>query len=556
MLGTMQDYPLSVAAIFRHGRSVHAGSRVATFEGERTRHATYGEIAARADRLASALRRLGVRPGDRVGTFCWNTQEHLEAYLAVPSMGAVLHTLNIRLFPEQLVYVASHAEDRVVLVDDSLVPVLARVRPQLATVKHVVVIGDGDASALGAGVLRYEDLLAAESPGFDWPEVDERAAAAMCYTSGTTGNPKGVVYSHRSTFLHSLATTSGAAWALSDRDRILLIVPMFHANAWGLPYAGWMVGSDFVMPGRFLQAAPLCRMIAEERPTMSGAVPTIWNDILHHVEKHPVDLSSFRVIACGGSAVPRSLMERFQERHGARIVQAWGMTETSPLAAIAFPPKGTPACDEMAWRAKTGRVMHGVELRIVDDTGRVLPWDGTSAGEIEVRGPWVTGAYYGDDTPEKFHDGWLRTGDVGTVDAHGFVQITDRAKDVIKSGGEWISSVELENAIMAHPDVVEAAVVGVPDPRWDERPLACVVLRSGVGTTAEDLRAFVLERVARWWVPERWTFIDEVPKTSVGKFDKKVLRARHGAGGLAVVQPPAVENCAPPSNRNRQKSAL
>jgi acyl-CoA synthetase (AMP-forming)/AMP-acid ligase II len=552
----MQDHPLTIPMLFQHGRMVHGGSTVATWEGEHARHASFAQVADRATRLAAALHRLGVRPGDRVATFSWNTQEHLEAYFAVPSMGAVLHTLNIRLFPEQLVYVANHAEDQIVLVDASLVPVLARVRPELATVKHVIVVGDGDASPLGPGTLRYEELLAAEAPAFDWPAIDERAAAAMCYTSGTTGNPKGVVYSHRSTFLHSLATTSGSAWALGDADRILLIVPMFHANAWGLPYAGWMAGADLLMPGRFLQAAPLCRMIAAERPTMSGAVPTIWNDILRHVETNPVDLSSLRVVACGGSAVPRSLMERFQERHGVRIVQAWGMTETSPLAAIAHAPRGAQGTEEMAWRARTGRVMPGVELRIVDDSGRTLPWDGATAGEIEVRGPWVTGSYYGEETPEKFHDGWLRTGDVGTVDARGFVQITDRAKDVIKSGGEWISSVELENAIMAHPDVVEAAVVGVPDPRWDERPLACVVLRQGAGATADGLCAFLAERVARWWVPERWTFIDEVPKTSVGKFDKKVLRARHAAGDLAVIEPPAVEKSASPPNRNRQPSAV
>ena len=556
LLSTMQDHPLTITDLFRHGRTVHARSEVVTCEGETVRRASFAEVGDRAARLAGALHRLGIRAGDRVATFCWNTQEHLEAYFAVPSMGAVLHTLNVRLFPEQLTYVANHAADRIVLVDDSVVPLLARVRADLGTMEHVIVIGSGDATPLGPDVLRYEDLLAAERPEFDWPELDERSAAAMCYTSGTTGNPKGVVYSHRSTFLHSLATTSGAAWALSEHDRILLIVPMFHANAWGLPYAGWMVGADFVMPGRFLQAAPLCRMIAEERPTMSGAVPTIWNDILRHVETNPVDLSSLRVVACGGSAVPRSLMERFQERHGVRIVQAWGMTETSPLAAVALPPRGTPSADEMTWRAKTGRIMPGVELRIVDDAGNVLPWDGTSAGEIEIRGPWITGAYYREDAPEKFDDGWLRTGDVGTVDARGFVQITDRAKDVIKSGGEWISSVELENAIMAHPDVLEAAVVGVADPRWEERPLACVVARPGAELTAEGLRTFLAERVARWWVPERWSFIQEVPKTSVGKFDKKVLRARYSEGGLAVVGEPSVERASPGPNRNRPGSAL
>ncbi len=532
LLSTMQDHPLTITDLFHHGRAVHAHSEVVTCEGDTVRRASFAQVGDRAARLAGALRRLGIGAGDRVATFCWNAQEHLEAYFAVSCMGAVLHTLNVRLFPEQLAYVATHAEDKVVLVDASLVPLLARVRDQLTTVRHVVVIGAGDAAALGPQVLHYEDILAAERPEYDWPVIDERAAAAMCYTSGTTGNPKGVVYSHRSTYLHSLAISSGAAYALAERDRILLIVPMFHANAWGLPYAAWSTGADLVLPGRHLQAPPLARLIATERPTISGAVPTVWNDLLHHAETSAVDFSSLRLIVCGGSAVPRALIERFQERHGVRIVQAWGMTETSPFAAIAFAPKGEP--DEMSWRAKTGRMIAGVDLRIVDEAGVPLPWDGVRAGEIEVRGPWITGAYYRDPAPEKFHDGWLRTGDVGTVDAHGFIQITDRAKDVIKSGGEWISSVELENEIMAHPHVLEAAVVGVPDPRWEERPLACVVIRDGAAVTADELRAFLAERVARWWLPERWTFIAEVPKTSVGKFDKKVLRARYAAGTLAV----------------------
>jgi fatty-acyl-CoA synthase len=534
MLSTMQDYPLTITSIFRHGRSVYGGSEVVTFEGETSRRASFAEVAERTERLAAALARLGVTEGDRVGTFAWNTQEHLEAYFAIPSMGAVLHTLNIRLFPEQLTYVVNHAEDKVVLVDATLIPLLAKVAKDLKTVEHFVLIGAGDGSPLGGSILSYEELLAAEQPGFEWPEVDERSAAAMCYTSGTTGNPKGVVYSHRSTYLHSLAECSGASFGLSEADRILPIVPMFHANAWGLPYAGWMTGADFIMPGRFLQGEPLCKLIEAERPTISGAVPTVWADILRYADSNAVDFSSIRLVPCGGSAVPRHLMEAFQERHGVRIIQAWGMTETSPLGAVAHPPRGTPPDEEMQWRVKTGRVVAGVELRIVDDDGQVLPWDGEAVGEIQVRGPWITASYYKDDDPEKFDGGWLRTGDVGSVDGKGFVQITDRAKDVIKSGGEWISSVELEGELMAHPDVVEAAVVGVPDQRWDERPLACVVLKEGTGTGIDDLKEFLAERVAKWWLPERWAFIDEVPKTSVGKFDKKVLRARYAEGELDV----------------------
>ena len=534
MLSTMQDRPLTINHIFNHGRRVHSDSEVATSMGDSIRRASYAEVGNRAELLAAALTRLGIKQGDRIGTFLWNSQEHLEAYFAIPCMGAVLHTLNLRLFPEQLTYVINHAEDRLIIVDDSLVPLLARVAKDLKTVERYIVVGSGDAAALG-DVLRYEEVLAAEKQGFDWPELDERAAAAMCYTSGTTGNPKGVVYSHRSTYLHSLAQCAGSVFGLTENDKILPIVPMFHANAWGLPYSGWMAGADFLMPGRFLQAEPLCRMISGEKATFAGAVPTIWNDVLRYTETNPVDLSSLRMVICGGSAVPRSLMEKFEERFGVTIIQAWGMTETSPLAAVSYPPKGCSEEDVMTWRSKTGRIKPGVELRITDGE-TVLPWDGEAVGEIEIRGPWITAAYYGDDTPEKFHDGWLRTGDVGTLDQKGFIQITDRAKDVIKSGGEWISTVELETTLMAHPDVIEAAVIGVPDEKWDERPLACVVLKDGASTSVEQLRAFLADRVAKWWVPERWTFIDEVPKTSVGKFDKKVLRARRERSELEIIE--------------------
>jgi fatty-acyl-CoA synthase len=537
---TMQDFPLTITAALRHGRKVYPRSEIVTWTDAGPRRGTFAEAGANAARLAHALAKLGVASGDRVGTFMWNSQEHMEAYLAIPSMGAVLHTLNIRLFPEQLAYVVDHAEDKVVVVDDSLVPLLARVAPELKTVERFVVVGDGDASALGADrpVLRYAELLAGEPDEYDWPEIDERQAAAMCYTSGTTGNPKGVAYSHRSAFVHSLAAMTPNALGLSERDRILTIVPMFHANAWGIPYAAFLCGASLVMPGRFLQAEPLTRMVKEERVTFSGAVPTIWSDVCRYGEEHDIDLSSLRMIVCGGSAVPRSLMETFEERYGVRIVQAWGMTETSPLGAVAHPPAGVElgSRQEMEWRCKTGRVVGGVELRIVDDAGNELPWDGVAVGEIEVRGPWITAEYYRDPSPEKFDDGWLRTGDVGSVTADGYIQITDRAKDVIKSGGEWISSVELENHLMAHPDVLEASVIGVPDPRWDERPLACVVRKPGSSVTPEELAQFLETKVARWQVPERWAFIDEVPKTSVGKFDKKVLRAQHEKGDLPVEQ--------------------
>ncbi|MGH3423661.1 MAG: fatty acid--CoA ligase [Nocardioidaceae bacterium] len=541
MRSTMQDYPLSIGQILRHGTTVHADSEVVTATADGTRTTSYAEVGRRAARLANALRDLGVRGDDRVATFQWNNTEHLEAYLAIPSMGAVLHTLNIRLFPEQLTYIANHAEDKVVIVDDSLVGMLAKLLPTFETVTHVLVAGPeaagADLGALRSGgqeVLLYEDALAAADDSFDWPEIDERDAAAMCYTSGTTGNPKGVVYSHRSAYLHSMAVGLGVNAGLTWEDRVLPVVPMFHANAWGLPYASLMAGSSLLMPDRWLQAEPLVRFIRETGPTVSGGVPTVWNDVLGYLDEHDTDLSSLRLVLCGGSAVPVSLQQALEERHDITMIQAWGMTETSPVASTARPPLGAEGDAAWRYRGSQGRLLSAVEGRIVGDDGNPLPEDGEAVGELEVRGPWVTGSYYRDDDPDRFHDGWLRTGDVGTLDPLGYITLTDRAKDVIKSGGEWISSVDLENALMAHPDVVEAAVVGIPDEKWQERPLANVVVREGASVTPAELRDFLGRTVAKWQLPDAWAFIEAVPRTSVGKFDKKMLRKSYGAGDLDV----------------------
>jgi fatty-acyl-CoA synthase len=545
MRSTMMDVPLTVTAIMRYGSTVYGGREVVTATEDGTRRRSYAEVGRRAARLANALRRLGIDGDQRVATLMWNNAEHLEAYFTVPSMGAVLHTLNLRLDPAQLSYIANHADDQVIIADGTLVPLLAKVLPDIKTVRHILVTDISSVTAApdlaslagdGRGVHRYEELLAAEPDTFDWPEVDERDAAAMCYTSGTTGNPKGVVYSHRSTYLHSMGACMGSTFALSERDRVLPVVPMFHAMAWGLAYAALMAGADLVMPDRFLQAEPLVRLIEAERPTIAGAVPTIWSDVLRHVRANGGDLSSLRLVPCGGSAVPHALQEAFESELGVRILHAWGMTETSPLASVAHAPTGVEGADAWHYRDSQGRVSVGVEARLTGDDGTLQPHDGTAVGEIEVRGPWVTGAYYKDDDPAKFRDGWLRTGDVGTIDPEGFIRLTDRAKDVIKSGGEWISSMELENLLMAHPDVAEAAVIGVTDEKWGERPLAAIVLKPGGTVSAADLRDFLGSRIPRWQLPERWSFITEVPKTSVGKFAKTRMREAYARGEYEVVE--------------------
>lgn len=550
MLSTMQDVPLLISRILTHGSTVHGTSQVISWTGEgEPERRSFAEVGARAAQLAHALREdLGVADGERTATLMWNNAVHVEAYFAIPAMGAVLHTLNLRLPAEQLAWIVNHAADRVVIVNGSLLPLLAPLLPHLKPVEHVVVSGPGDRSLLAGATVQvheYEDLIAGKPTTYDWPELDERQAAAMCYTSGTTGDPKGVVFSHRSIYLHSMQVNMTQSMGLTDNDTSLVVVPQFHVNAWGLPHATFMTGVNMLMPDRFLQPAPLAEMIESQRPTHAAAVPTIWQGLLAELTAKPRDVSSLTQVTIGGSACPPALMAAF-DKLGMRVCHAWGMTETSPLGTVSRPPAEAVGTErEFEYRLTQGRFPASVEARLSGPGGERLPWDGESAGELEVRGPWIAGAYYNGPDAEplrpadKFsEDGWLKTGDVGTISSDGFLTLTDRAKDVIKSGGEWISSVDLENALMSHPDVTEAAVVAVPDEKWGERPLATVVLREGSTADFESLRAFLADerKIAKWQLPERWTIIESVPKTSVGKFDKKVLRRRYADGDLDVTR--------------------
>jgi fatty-acyl-CoA synthase len=530
MKGLMQEWPLNLPTLVRHAERMHPRKTITTRTEDGVSVATFTQVIDRARRLATALRRLGVGDGDRVATVCWNHQAHLEAYVAVPCMGAVLHTLNIRLFPEDLAYIAEHAGDRVVIVDKSLWPAWEKVAPRVGSIRETIVVDDA-AGPRPDGTLDYDSVVSEAQPA-EFAEIPESQAAAMCYTSGTTGHPKGVLYSHRSNVLHSFAVGMADGMALSEKDVVMAIVPMFHANAWGLPYASLMVGADMVMPGRFLTPDVLTTLLVERKVTLGAGVPTIWQAMLEPMKKAKAGLGHLERILCGGAAVPTSLQRAYYQEFGVRIMHAWGMTEMSPLGSICRPLAAHASLDEDALArvlSSQGRVAPGVEIRLVDGDGREVAWDGTSVGEIQVRGNWIAVAYYSDSTSaEKFADGWLRTGDVASIDADGYIRICDRTKDLVKSGGEWISTVALESLLMDHPDVAEAAVIAVPDPKWDERPLACVVPRPEARgrLTKEVLLDFLRPKVAKWWLPDDVVFIDAVPKTSVGKFDKKVLRER------------------------------
>jgi len=520
MDGLMMDRPLLVKQIAERAEAVFGKREVVARTQDGVERSTYGQVAERARRLASALGGLGIGPGDRVASFAWNSLRHLELYLAVPSAGAVLHTINIRLFEQDLRYIVEHADDRLIFLDASL----ASAMPRFEGPQAEVLMPDGPGAREGA--LDYEELVASGDPAFELPDLDENAAAAMCYTSGTTGMPKGVLYSHRSIVLHTLGAALPDSMGIREADSVMPVVPMFHAMAWGIPYVATMVGARQVLPGPDLAPGRLAELIASEGVTWSAGVPTIWNGLLEL--DPPPDLSNVRELKAGGSAVHESLIRAFDERFGVPMVQGWGMTETSPLAATSRLPAGIELSDDDAYalRASQGRIMPLIEFRIDDDSG----------GELQVRGPWIARAYYEDPSAdEKFtEDGWLRTGDVAQLEGDTFIKLVDRTTDLVKSGGEWISSVDLENSVMAHPEVVEAAVIAVPDERWGERPCACVVRRAGSDLDANALREHLTGRVAKWWIPERFEFIDEVPKTSVGKFDKKLLRARFAVSEEAL----------------------
>jgi len=531
MKGLMMDYPLTITHFLERARRLYPRKEIVSKMPGGMHRYTYADFYARVMRLANALEQLGVRKGDRVATFAWNHYRHLELYFAVPCMGAVLHTLNIRLFPDQIVYIINHAADKVIFIDDNLLPALERLGDRLPTVEHYVIMSDGGEVQTSLSPAHdYEALLQAADAHYEFPTLDENDAAGMCYTSGTTGNPKGVVYSHRAIVLHTLVEGLADTFGINERDVVMPVVPMFHANAWGMPFGATMVGAKQVFPGPHLHPRDLAELIQQERVTVTAGVPTIWIGLYNLLERERYDISSLRTMPVGGSAAPQSLIEGFEKRFGVPITHAWGMTEMTPLGTVSKLKsylEELPEEERFKIRAKQGIPAPFVEIRAVDEEGNEVPWDGKTMGELQVRGPWIISAYYNDPrTAEAFQDGWFRTGDVVTIDPEGYIQIVDRTKDLVKSGGEWISTVELENAIMAHPKVLEAAVIAVPHPKWQERPLAVVVPKEEFKDqiTKEEVLESIRDKFAKWWLPDDVVFVDSIPKTSVGKFDKRALR--------------------------------
>jgi fatty-acyl-CoA synthase len=530
MDGLMMNTPLTLQSILERSRTIYPKKEVVTRQAAGMHRYTYRDMHARVMRLAGVLRELGIKPGDRVATFAWNTYRHLELYFAIPCVGAVLHTLNIRLACDQLAYIINHAEDQVIFLDPSLYPIIKQLKPQLKTVRHFIVLDDSPIEDENGKIDSYEKLLDEAPREFEFPELKEEMAAGLCYTSGTTGNPKGVLYSHRSFYLHSLSGALVDTLGLSEKDIVLPVVPMFHANAWGIPYTAAMIGATQVHPGQFMQPRDLLQLFEQEHVTMTAGVPTIWIGIMSLLEKESFDLSSLRMVLIGGSAVPTSMIRHFQSKYGIPVTQAWGMTETSPLGSVCRLKSSMLSLsddEKLAILSKQGLPSPGVEIRAVNDEGEVVPWDGKTLGELQVRGPWVARAYYNtDERKEAFQDGWFATGDVVTIDPEGYITIADRTKDLIKSGGEWISSVDMESALLGHPKIQEAAVIAVAHDKWVERPMACVVPKPDWRGQLDEkeILDYLRGKFAPWWLPDAIVFIEEIPKTSVGKFDKKQLR--------------------------------
>ncbi|MGE0224621.1 MAG: long-chain-fatty-acid--CoA ligase [Acetobacteraceae bacterium] len=534
MLGLMQGRPLLVSSLIEYAERYRPDGEIVSRMPDGPIHrASWGSVAARSRRLAGAVARLGIAPGDRVASFAWNHHRHLELFFGISGTGTVLHTVNPRLFPEQLRYIINHAENRALFFDLTFVPLVEQLAPHLPTVRHYIALcdrGDMPATAI-PDLLCYEDLLADGDTNYDWPAFDENTASSLCYTSGTTGNPKGVLYSHRSTILHTMSLMAVDTMAISARDSILPCAPMFHVNCWGIPYAAAGTGAKLVLPGMKLDGESLYELMRDESVTFAGAVPTVWLNMFAWIEQNRdrIDLSSLCIerILSGGTAVPRIVIEKIRDYFGATTVHAWGMTELSPLGTIGTPlprHETLDAEERMALQLKQGRAVYGIEMRVVDDAGRELPRDGTSVGLIQARGPWVLSGYFKGDGEPPGPDGWFGTGDVGTMDAEGFIQITDRAKDVVKSGGEWISSIDIENLAVSHPAVHEAAVIAARHPRWQERPLLLVQCKTGATVTRDDMLAFLAGRIARWWLPDDVVVLDSLPHTATGKVMKTKLR--------------------------------
>jgi fatty-acyl-CoA synthase len=532
MKGLMQPFPLNLAHVLEHAASVHGRVEVVsnTVEGGLHRY-TYADVLRRTKQLANALHALGLEPDDRVATLAWNGYRHLEAWYAIAGSGMICHTVNPRLFPEQIKYIVNHAQDRALLTDLSFVPLLEKIADQLHSVERYVVLTDAAhmPETTLPDAICYEELLAAQPQTFDWPVFSEETASSLCYTSGTTGNPKGVLYSHRGNILQAFAAISAEGFALTARSTVLMVVPMFHANSWSLTYSAPMVGAKLVLPGPHLDGASTQQLIVGEGVTFSAAVPTVWNMLLAYLRESAAGLGELAEVAIGGAAVPRSMIETFNSDYGVTVLHAWGMTEMSPLGTINRPTAETArlsANEQTDLACKQGRPAFAVEMCIKDDNGKILPHDGESAGHLLVRGPWIIQRYYGAEEDCVDDDGWFDTGDIATIDEYGYMQITDRAKDIIKSGGEWISSVDLENAAVGHPAVQLAAVIGKPDPRWDERPLLILKLNDGAAISLEEMQSFLAGKVAKWWIPEEIAFAEEIPLTATGKINKVTLRER------------------------------